>query len=92
MEVGKSRVEKGDVAKSVEERLHENRQPGKFRALASKFSGFTGVLLSWVVLATIVWDVRQHIFCLVKGLVLCGLMAAIGSAISRFTIRVLARP
>jgi signal transduction histidine kinase len=68
------------------------RQDRKSRGLASKFSGFTGVLLSWVVLTTIAWDVHQHLFSWTKGVVLCGLMAAIASAISQFTIRVLARP
>jgi signal transduction histidine kinase/ActR/RegA family two-component response regulator len=64
----------------------------KRRALASKFSAFTGVLLSWVVLTTIWWDVRQHTFSLAKGLVLCVLVAGIAVGISRFTIRVLGRP
>jgi signal transduction histidine kinase/ActR/RegA family two-component response regulator len=64
----------------------------KRRALASKFSAFTGVLLLWVVLTTIWWDVRQHTFSLAKGLVLCGLVAGIAVVISRFTIRVLGRP
>ncbi|MBV8846437.1 MAG: response regulator [Bryobacterales bacterium] len=66
--------------------------PRKFRALASKFSAFTAVLLLWVVLVTICWDIIQHTFSFAKGLVLCGLMVAIAGAISRFTIRVLARP
>lgn len=60
--------------------------------LASKFSRFTGVLLSWVGLTTIAWDVHQHTFSIAKGLMLCGLIALIASAISRFTIRILARP
>lgn len=76
----------------MESLLEGNRQRPKFRALASKFSAFTGVLLSWVVLTTICWDVIQHTFSLTKGLVLCGLIAAIATAISRFTMRVLARP
>jgi signal transduction histidine kinase/CheY-like chemotaxis protein len=76
----------------VESLPQANRQRPKFRALASKFSAFTGVLLSWVVLTTICWDVIQHTFSLTKGLVLCGLIAAIATAISRFTMRVLARP
>jgi two-component system sensor histidine kinase BarA len=45
-----------------------------------------------VVLTTICWGVIQHRFSLAKRLVLCGLIAAIATAISRFTIRVLARP
>ncbi|HEY6343034.1 MAG TPA: ATP-binding protein [Bryobacteraceae bacterium] len=64
----------------------------KRRALASKFSVFTGALLFWVVLTTIWWDVQQHTFSLAKGLVLCGLVAGIAIVISRFTIKVLGRP
>ncbi|HLH41523.1 MAG TPA: ATP-binding protein [Bryobacteraceae bacterium] len=73
---------------------HRPRQPRskKPRALASKFSIFTGVLLSWVVLTTIWWDVAQHTFSLAKGLALFGLVGGIAGAISRFTIRVLGRP
>jgi signal transduction histidine kinase/ActR/RegA family two-component response regulator len=67
-------------------------KPRKRRGLASKFSVFTGVLLSWVVLTTIWWDVSQHAFSLVKGLALCLLVVGIAFVISRFTIRVLARP
>src|ERR1700747_1860575 len=67
-------------------------RPQKFRSLASKFSIFTGVLLSWVVLIAIGLDLRQDTFSWTKGLVLCGLVAVIAIAISRFTIQVLARP
>ncbi len=64
----------------------------KLRSLASKFSAFTGILLLWVVLVTLGWDIVLHTFTWVKVLVLCGLVAAIAIAISRFTIRALARP
>jgi len=67
-------------------------RPRKPRAPASKFSIFTVVLLSWVVLTTLWWDVAEHAFSLAKGLALCGLVAGIAVAISRFTIRVLGRP
>ncbi|HEY7335185.1 MAG TPA: ATP-binding protein [Bryobacteraceae bacterium] len=70
----------------------EPLKPRKRRGLASKFSVFTGVLLSWVVLTTIWWDVSQHTFSLAKGLALIGLVVGIAFVISRFTIRVLARP
>jgi signal transduction histidine kinase/CheY-like chemotaxis protein len=49
-------------------------------------------LLLWVVGVTLVWDLVQHTLTWKKGVVLCGLVAFIGFAISRFTIRVLARP
>jgi signal transduction histidine kinase len=85
------------TGKSTEDEIVEERGPRqprsrKPRALASKFSIFTGVLLSWVVLTTIWWDVAEHTFSLAKGLALCGLVAGIAVAISRFTIRVLGRP
>lgn len=70
----------------------EEHRPRKFRSLASKFSIFTGILLFWVVVTTLWWDVRHNTFNWAKGLVLCGLVVAIAVAISRFTIRVLARP
>jgi signal transduction histidine kinase/DNA-binding response OmpR family regulator len=48
--------------------------------------------LAWVVLVTILWDVRQHTFDLAKGAILCGIVAITAAAISRFTIKLLARP
>ena len=86
-------VEYGSVENHpAEKRPAVQSRVGKSRSLASKFSAFTGVLLSWVVLTTICWDLLQHTFSLAKGLVLCGLMVAIATGISRFTIRVLAGP
>ena len=70
----------------------EPTQPQKLRSLASKFSAFTGVLLLWVVLVTLYWDIVQHHFTWRKGMVLCGLVGVIAVVISRFTIRLLARP
>ena len=70
----------------------EDQRPRKFRSLSSKFSIFTGVLLLWVVGITLWWDIHHHTFDWTKGVALCGIMAAVAFAISRFTIRVLARP
>ena len=64
----------------------------KGRTLSSRFSVFTGVLLAWVVLVSLLWDVARHTFDLRKGVVLCGIVALTAFAISRFTIRLLARP
>ncbi|SRR5579884_1092881 len=77
---------------SGEDKNVDKTRPRKFRSLASKFSIFTGVLLSWVVLIDMGLDIRQDTFTWPKGLVLCGLVACIAILISRFTIRVLARP
>ena len=71
--------------------MDESRQV-KYRTLSSRFSVFTGVLLFWVVLVMSLIDVRQHTFNVVKGLILCGIVVLTALAISRFTIRLLARP
>jgi signal transduction histidine kinase/CheY-like chemotaxis protein/HPt (histidine-containing phosphotransfer) domain-containing protein len=74
---------------------HENveeSRPLKYRSLSSRFSIFTGVLLLWVVGVTLLLDLRQHTFDWTKGVVLCGIVAMIAAAISRFTIQLLARP
>jgi signal transduction histidine kinase/CheY-like chemotaxis protein/HPt (histidine-containing phosphotransfer) domain-containing protein len=70
----------------------EESRPVKYRSLSSRFSIFTGILLLWVVLVTLWWDLHQHTFNWTKGAVLCLLVAAIATAISRFTIQLLARP
>jgi signal transduction histidine kinase/CheY-like chemotaxis protein/HPt (histidine-containing phosphotransfer) domain-containing protein len=62
------------------------------RSLSKKFSVFTGVLVLWVVVTILLWDVRQHTFDLTKGVVLCGVVGVVAFAISRFTMRLLARP
>jgi len=70
----------------------EELRPQKYRSLSSKFSIFTGVLLIWVVATIVVWDIRRHTFDITKGVVLCLIVALIAGAISRFTMRLLARP
>jgi signal transduction histidine kinase/CheY-like chemotaxis protein len=70
----------------------EEQHPRKFRSVASKFSIFTGVLLLWVVATTLLWDIWHNTFDWTKGVLLCGIVGAIGVFISRFTIKVLARP
>ena len=71
--------------------MEVNKLP-KRRTLASKFSRFTALLLLWVVFVTVSWDIFQGTFSWGKGLVLCGSVGAIAFAISRFTMRALARP
>jgi signal transduction histidine kinase/CheY-like chemotaxis protein/HPt (histidine-containing phosphotransfer) domain-containing protein len=70
----------------------EETRPRKFRSLSSRFSVFTAVLLLWVVTVTVWWDFKQHTFDWTKGIVLCVIVAITASLISRFTIRLLARP
>jgi signal transduction histidine kinase len=67
-------------------------RPRNYRSLSSKFSIFTGVLVLWVVVVILCWDIRQHTFDLAKGLVSCVIVVIIAFAISRFTMRLLARP
>jgi signal transduction histidine kinase/DNA-binding response OmpR family regulator len=70
----------------------EEPRPLKYRSLSSRFSIFTGVLLLWVVAVTLWWDLYHHTFNWTKGIVLCVLVVLTAAAISRFTIRLLARP
>ncbi len=70
----------------------DNRKPDNFRSLSSKFSIFTGILLMWVVAVNSLWDLRRHTFDAVKGVVLCAIVVLTAGLISRFTIRVMARP
>ncbi len=70
----------------------EQSRPLKYRSISSRFSIFTGVLLLWVVAVTLWWDIRQHTFDWTKGIILCGIVVMTAAAISRFTIRLLARP
>lgn len=70
----------------------DDQRPQNYRSLSSKFSIFTGVLVLWIVVVILCWDLRQHTFDLTKGLVLCGVVGIVAGAISRFTMRLLARP
>jgi signal transduction histidine kinase/CheY-like chemotaxis protein len=76
----------------LEHGIVEQSRPLKYRSISSRFSIFTGILLLWVVGVTLWWDLRQHTFDWTKGFILCGIVAITAAAISRFTIRLLARP
>ncbi len=67
-------------------------RPGVLRSLASKFSIFTATLVFWVVATLLAYDLRQDTFDVGKGLLLCVIVVLVSGAISRFTIRLLARP
>jgi len=67
-------------------------KPAKFYSLSSKFAIFIGLLLLWVVVVIMAWDIRTHQFDLLKGVVLCVVAILVGGAISRITVRLLARP
>jgi signal transduction histidine kinase/CheY-like chemotaxis protein len=70
----------------------EQVRPTKYRSLSSRFSVFTGILLLWVVVVTLWWDLHQHTFNWTKGVLLCLVVAMTAATISRFTMRILARP
>lgn len=67
-------------------------RPGVLRSLASKFSIFTATLVFWVVVTLLAYNLRQDNFDIGKGLLLCVVVILVSGAISRFTIRLLARP
>ena len=46
----------------------------------------------WVVLVNTLWDIRRHTFDAMKGAVLCAIVVLTAGLISRFTMRVMARP
>ena len=70
----------------------ETTKPKKFRSLASKFSLFTSLLISWVVIVLMGYDFKRENFDLNKSLVMCVLAVIVAVSISRFTMRQLARP
>jgi two-component system, sensor histidine kinase len=67
-------------------------RPAPLRSLATKFSFFSAALVFWVVVTILAYDLRQDSFDLGKGLLLCVIVFLVSAAISRFTIRLLARP
>jgi len=67
-------------------------RPKPFQSLSTRFTAFTGVLLLWVVAATLAYDLHQGTLNLTKALLECGVVLVVAALISRFTMRVLARP
>jgi len=67
-------------------------RPRALRSLASKFSMFTAILVFWVVATILTYDLKQDSFDVGKGLLLFVIVILVSGAISRFTIRLLARP
>lgn len=61
-------------------------------SLAKKFSIFTGLLVLWVVMVIIAYDVTHQRFELTKGVLLLLVVVFVGGAIGQFTIKILARP
>src|SRR5579871_6901484 len=66
--------------------------PRPRRSLASKYSLFTVLLLTWVVTVVLWEDIRRHTFDWTMGLVLLVTVVVMAIIISRITTRLLARP
>src|SRR5438132_8669081 len=64
----------------------------RLRPLSSKFSMFTVVVLAWVVAVIVWWDIRRGAFDWTVGLLSAIIVPMAAFAISRFTIRLIARP
>ncbi len=66
------------------------RQPR--RSVATRFSVFIGIVLSWVVVVSLGWDLSQGTYDPWKALLMFVAVLGLAVAISRFTVRILARP
>src|SRR5712692_5118011 len=77
---------------SGQHEIVERSRPRKVQTLARKFSLFTGALLMWVVAVILWWDIRRQAFDWTLGIVLIIVVVGVAWAISRFTIKLLARP
>jgi len=64
----------------------------KSRSLATKFSMFTSVLVFWVILVNIGYDVHNNTFDWGKGVLMLGILLFVGLAIGRFTVTLMAKP
>ena len=64
----------------------------RFRSLASKFFILTAALVFWVVAVILAYGLRQETFDVSKGILLCVVVLLAAGAISRMTIRMLAKP
>lgn len=68
------------------------RKSAKSRSLATKFSMFTSVLVGWVVLVSIGYDVHHNMFDLGKGVIMFAILMLVALAIGRFTVTLMAKP
>ncbi|MCC6390826.1 MAG: hypothetical protein IT167_09490, partial [Bryobacterales bacterium] len=67
-------------------------RPAGFRSLSTKFFVFTASLLFWVVFTFLAFDLRQGNVDWVKWALGSVLVVAAAAGLSRFTIKLLARP
>ena len=77
---------------SAHDKYVDDLRPVNFRSLSSKFSRFNVVVMAWLVLVILLWDIRHHVFDWTKAILLCAIGVFVAGLVSRFTMRVLARP
>jgi signal transduction histidine kinase/CheY-like chemotaxis protein len=68
------------------------RKAVKSRSLAAKFSIFTSVLVLWVILVTLAYDIHNHSFDVGKGALLFATLLIVAVSIGRFTGTIMAKP
>jgi signal transduction histidine kinase/CheY-like chemotaxis protein len=69
-----------------------NQEPARHRSLATKFFLFTAVLLLWVVLVVVAYDVAYGNVSIGKSLLLFGVVLLIAGVLAWITMRLLVRP
>ena len=67
-------------------------RPAPLRSLATRFSLFSVALVFFVVGTIFAYDLRQDNFNIAKGALLFVVVLLVAATISRFTVRLLARP
>ncbi len=67
-------------------------KPVKSRNLATKFSIFTSVLVFWVMLVNVGYDIHNGTFDLGKGALMLCILLLVALAIGRFTATIMAKP
>ena len=68
------------------------RNSTKSRSLAAKFSMFTSVLVLWVILVNIAYDIHYNTFDLGKGVLMLTILLLVVLLIGRFTVMLMAKP
>jgi two-component system, sensor histidine kinase SagS len=67
-------------------------RPVSSRSLATKFSIFTSILVFWVILVNVGYDINNAHFDVGKGLLMLCILLVVALAIGRFTATIMAKP
>jgi signal transduction histidine kinase/CheY-like chemotaxis protein len=62
------------------------------RSLATKFSMFTSLLVGWVILVNLGYDLQHDNLNWGRGLLMCGVLSLVSLAIGRFTATLMVKP